>query len=193
MARPSRTLSSADWEQAERGNGASPTLNLSMLQVSSLPPHFFFFFSNQVLDTPSSAFPHRLFPLCCPALTSGTYVILAHGHRYGFYHQKWLLILSSFPTLFTCLCLTLFTPGSHLALDLSQDRVIIAGKTQHAGTPGWCSDVKRPRQDGAGLDDRTASAVPLSFTASSAFSRANTKRPLVGTPWAWRISSLISF
>ena len=60
--------------------------------------------------------------------------------------------------------------------------MIIAGKTQHAGTPGWCSDVKRPWQDWAGQGDSTASAVPLSFTASSAFSGANTKGSLVVTP-----------
>lgn len=165
MAWPSRTLSSVDWEHAERGKTASLTLNLSMLQVSSLPLHFFFqikFLTHLPLPSPIT-----FFSLCCPALTSGTYVILAPGHRYGFYHQKWLLILSSFPTLFTSLCLTLFIPGSHLALDLSQDRVIIAGKMQHAGTPGWCSDVKRAGLGWARWQHSLCGAP--SFTASSAF------------------------
>ena len=54
-----------------------------MLQVSSLPLHFFF--SNQVLDTPSSAFPHHLF---FPLLSGTDLRYLCHP---GSWPQVWIL------------------------------------------------------------------------------------------------------
>lgn len=133
--------------------------------------------------------PSPFFPLCCPTLTSGTYVILAHGHRYDSTTRN---DPDSF--LFPYIvhfCVWLLIPGSHLALISITGQSDNCWEDPQAGNGGGARMSRGLGRLGPGMV--TAPQVPLSFTASSAFSRANTKGSLVVTIWAWRTSSLTSF